>query len=334
MLDFESLLTPLAEDAPSGPDLEYDPVFLQLEQAGSGKPEQQFGNTLIPAEQPDWRTVQEHVHALATRTRDLRLAVWLTRCGARLGGISAGVDGLRFVHGLLSTRWPDVHPQLDRSDGDDPTMRMNALSPLAAPEAVLADLRSAALTGARGSMRVRDIELGLGQDSPTADETVLSESGAIEAMRIALAQDGSLAPQLTLGREAAEGIVRTIDERLGGAAGPELQPLIRLLRMLDDCSRKLLGVSDAATEDAARPEKSAATVDGAPGSINSRDDVVRALDRLCEWIERHEPSNPAPLLLRRAQRLMSKSFIDIVRDLAPEGLGQIEKLAGIQTSGE
>ena len=55
---------------------------------------------------------------------------------------------------------------------------------------------------------------------------------------------------------------------------------------------------------------------------------MRALQRVCDWIERHEPSNPAPLLIRRAQRLMSKSFLEIMRDLNPEGVHEIEKLAG------
>jgi type VI secretion system protein ImpA len=66
----------------------------------------------------------------------------------------------------------------------------------------------------------------------------------------------------------------------------------------------------------------------APGTIASRDDAVRALQRVCEWIERHEPSNPAPLLIRRAQRLMSKSFLEIMRDLNPDGVHVIVKLAG------
>jgi len=52
------------------------------------------------------------------------------------------------------------------------------------------------------------------------------------------------------------------------------------------------------------------------------------LQRVSEWIERNEPSNPAPLLIQRAQRLMKKNFMEIIRDLVPEGLGQIEKLAG------
>jgi type VI secretion system protein ImpA len=53
---------------------------------------------------------------------------------------------------------------------------------------------------------------------------------------------------------------------------------------------------------------------------------------VCEWLERNEPSNPAPLLIRRSQRLMTKSFIDIIRDLVPDGLSQVEKLAGTDLS--
>ena len=64
------------------------------------------------------------------------------------------------------------------------------------------------------------------------------------------------------------------------------------------------------------------------GSIATRDDALKALDRVCEWIERHEPTNPAPLLIRRAKRLMTKNFMDIIRDLAPDGVSQVELIAG------
>jgi type VI secretion system protein ImpA len=32
-----------------------------------------------------------------------------------------------------------------------------------------------------------------------------------------------------------------------------------------------------------------------PGTITSREDVVRLLDRMCEYYERNEPSSPVPL---------------------------------------
>jgi type VI secretion system protein ImpA len=332
MLDLESLLAPLSDDAPSGTDLEYDPSFLELEKAGVGRAEQQYGDTVIAAEPPDWRTVREHALALAKRTRDLRVAVWLARCGARLDGFAGAISGLRLIEGLLSTRWLDVHPQLDASDGNDPTMRMNALAPLVADAAMLADLRAAPLTSARGSLTVRDVELGMGLAEGAPDEAVPTEGGMLEGLRACLEQVPELADDLKAGPQLADGIARILDEQLGGATGPDLQPLIRLLRGLDTACRRAGGESTRA--EAAPTQGSADSLRGtgeASGAIASRDDVVHALDRLCEWIERHEPSNPAPLLLRRAQRLMSKSFLDIVRDLAPESLVQIEKLAGIES---
>ena len=73
----------------------------------------------------------------------------------------------------------------------------------------------------------------------------------------------------------------------------------------------------------------ATAVVAAPGEITSRDDAIQALARVCAWIERHEPSHPAPLLIKRAQRLMTKNFFEIIRDLAPDGLDSVEKIAGL-----
>jgi type VI secretion system protein ImpA len=68
------------------------------------------------------------------------------------------------------------------------------------------------------------------------------------------------------------------------------------------------------------------------GAITTRDDAIRGLGRICEWIERNEPSSPAPLFIRRSQQLLQMSFIDIVRDLLPDNVRQIEHFAGKSTS--
>jgi type VI secretion system protein ImpA len=58
--------------------------------------------------------------------------------------------------------------------------------------------------------------------------------------------------------------------------------------------------------------------------------VVRTLDRICGYYARNEPSSPIPLLLRRARRLVTMDFVDIVRDLAPDALAQVEALRGTE----
>jgi type VI secretion system protein ImpA len=63
--------------------------------------------------------------------------------------------------------------------------------------------------------------------------------------------------------------------------------------------------------------------------VTSRDEVVRQLDRLCEYYRRYEPSSPLPLLLQRAKRLVAKDFMEIIRDLTPSGLPEAESLRGV-----
>jgi type VI secretion system protein ImpA len=59
------------------------------------------------------------------------------------------------------------------------------------------------------------------------------------------------------------------------------------------------------------------------GSIEIRNDALRAIDMVCEYLERTEPTNPAQLLLRRARKLVNKNFVELVRELAPESLNEV-----------
>lgn len=329
-LDLEALLAPLDADSPSGPDLVYDPDFLAMEQAAAGKPETQWS----PAVPPEWPTVYEQALALARRTRDLRVAVWLLRSSTRLHGLGGVVAGLALVRGLLERLWDSVHPELDKTDADDPTMRMNALTPLAAALEGLADLRSATLTPARGSMRLRDLELGLGRAEAASDETVPTEAGVLQGLQLLLAGHPLLAQQASAAAGDAKAIDAWLQQKVGSAA-PELGPLLSLLNLLEQAVGRAGGQTDAASaSDTQAAAAEVATGAGAvtAGAIRSRSDAARELERVCEWIERNEPSNPAPLLIRRAQRLMDKSFLDIIRDLAPEGLTQVERIAGTESS--
>ncbi len=72
------------------------------------------------------------------------------------------------------------------------------------------------------------------------------------------------------------------------------------------------------------------------GVIRSRQDVTRALERICEYYARTEPSSPLPFLLRRAQRLVDMNFIQIVDELTPEARATLDTIIGLKpdTSGQ
>jgi type VI secretion system protein ImpA len=330
VLDLSSLLAPLAGDAPCGADLEYDPASAALHEAAAGKPERQY-DKVYPAEPADWVTVHELALALAMRSRDLRVAVWLIRSGARFEGFEAAAQGLALLHGLVERHWDHVHPQLDPSDGNDPTTRVNVIAQLV-HDAVLGDLRAASLTNVRGAVTVRELELSFGHAEPLPGESVPTEVGITPAVAALQAQSPGLAQAMSGALASAQALGKLLDDRLGATHSPDLRALFKLLQCLADAGRAAQAGAPTgapAASDAAGHRVAASAAVPAPlNAIQSREDAIRVLGRVCEWIERNEPSHPAPLLIQRARRLMQKNFIDIIRDLVPDGLGQIEKLAG------
>jgi type VI secretion system protein ImpA len=77
-------------------------------------------------------------------------------------------------------------------------------------------------------------------------------------------------------------------------------------------------------------EDAGAMSTGSVTDIKSRQDAIRALDAVIAYFRAHEPSSPVPLFLERAKRLVSKSFIEVLQDIAPDGLTQAHLIGGIK----
>jgi type VI secretion system protein ImpA len=331
------LLAPIEDAAPCGPDLEYDVAFLELDRTAAGKPEREAGGVVVPAEDPDWSAVRTQAIELFERTKDLRVAALYARAATQLDGVPGLVEGLQLVHGLLDQFWPHVHPLLDASDDDDPTMRLNALAALVDPDTTLRGLRTAVWLDAAGvRVTVRQGLASLGAEAPLADGQ--PSEGQIDSMLGAIAQRDPV-NHARVAIDIARAIASLVESHLGASRGIEVTPLRRMLSPLADRFDRVVGTgADTATADGDTATESGSTsMSGGAftsGPIRSRDDASRALDAVCAYLERSEPSNPAPLLIRRAQRLMTMGFLDIMRDLAPEALSAVEHIAGSPPSPE
>ncbi|NNE63464.1 MAG: type VI secretion system protein TssA, partial [Gammaproteobacteria bacterium] len=179
-LDLSQFLEEMSTESPCGEDLEYDPEFGEMERAAQGKPEQQIGDTLIPAEDADWPAVKAKAISLFDRTKDLRVAVYLARSLLHTEGLFGLRDGLSLIQGLLEKYWESMHPQLDPDDNNDPTLRINTLTTLYDPETVLHSIREATLvnSSALGRFSLRDILIASGKMPPPtkSDEEVVELS--------------------------------------------------------------------------------------------------------------------------------------------------------------
>ena len=337
-MDIERLLQAVEGEAPCGEDLTYDPDFREMEQEAQGQPERQMGETVIEAVPPDWATVREKAVALLERSKDLRPAVFLAQAAVRLDGLAGMSAGLELVSGLIRQYWPLVHPQLDPDYDNDPTRRINVLSSLAAAETLRAALRDVVvLAEARaGSITLRDIQIAEGKlPAPGGEGDPPPDMAAIEAVFAGCeySELKSSSEQVERSLEHLRAINATLAEVLDPVQTPDLDPLEKQLKLIggilqDRVDRRTAeGSSGIAGEDAA-PADAGAAPSGVPGRINSREEALRVLDLVSDYFERNEPSSPVPILLKRAQRLVSKDFMEILKDLAPDGLSQAETIRG------
>jgi type VI secretion system protein ImpA len=334
----DALLVEVSADSPCGANLEYDPDYMEMMRLSQGTPERQMGTTILPAEEPNWRDLRERCVGLLKRTKDLAVAVKLCESMVRTDGIPGLRDGLALVSGILNRYWDQLYPQLDPSDGNDPTYRLNILAGLNDAQ-FLAKVRAAPLTNSvrAGKYGLREVGWASGRVAPPP-ETSVPKMDVIDA-----AFRDTPPEELVASSQAAEhsiGLVKEMDagitQRVGAGRGVDFAPLLKVLQEVQAAIRPHLPAGAAGNGDAmnAGDEGGGAGARGAgvsaPGEIRSNDDVLNAIERICAFYERHEPSSPVPILLKRAQRLVGKGMLDILRELLPEAVKPMEALGGIK----
>jgi len=337
-LDLSQFLAEISTESPCGEDLEYDPEFGEMERAAQGKPEQQIGDTLIPAEDADWPAVKTRAISLFDRTKDLRVAVYLTRSLLHTEGLSGLRDGLSLIQGLLENHWESMHPQLDPDDNNDPTLRINTLTTLNDPETVLHSIREATLvnSSALGRFSLRDILIASGKlPLPTKSDEEAVELSTINAAFMDASPDDlqNTADAIRQSIECVSAIESQLMDKVGSKQMADFSTLPELLKeaqhiMTEHLPEQAVGEAEASSEVVNEAPGTHASTQSLPNAINSQEDVIRVLDMACEYFKRHEPSSPVPLLLQRAKRLVAKDFMEILRDLTPAGVTQAEEISG------
>jgi len=320
---------------PCGEDLEYDNSFLELAQAAQGKPETQFA----PAEPPDWRAVHDLSQSLFERTRDLRVAMHWARAHIQINGFRAVPDALRLQLGLLDRFWDTLHPRPDPDDGDA-YARLNVLALLGEVEGMVGDVRSALVIQNRsiGELRVRDIEVMMGKYPPRDGETPMTRHQVEQMLAAATAQNAELPGQVTAALAHLKALSSLLNDHVGIERAPDVRPLHNLISLVKQVMPTAGAGDEAGTEAEAGADASSsgdgnsaplASGKGLTGGVDSRADALRAIDMVCDYLERTEPTNPAQLLLRRARRLINKNFLQLMRELAPDALNEVARIMGV-----
>ena len=328
-MTLETLLAPVTPAQPCGENLEYDADFQALEQACMGKAEQQFGNTIIPAEPADWNRVEKLAVTLLARTKDLRVMVALTHAWTRRQGLEGYADGLSLIGQALALYWDELWPALTENGESDPFYRINALAGLGDKSALTATLRQSILLRSNGDeLSVRDAQALLDGSKTECSGFPGGRARLVDELARAVQDDGGVMRQI-------EGRLNTIHnwlvDKLSESGAPEMDQLIKTAAIINQASRPAAAETPpAVSADTSAPATPVVSGRGDWRSmeITSRADAQLMLEKVKYYFSQHEPSHPAPLMIDRVQRLIEQDFMAIIRDLAPDGVQQLENIFG------
>ncbi|WGL95039.1 type VI secretion system protein TssA [Arsenophonus nasoniae] len=130
VLDFDRLMLKHSDDLPAGENIEYQPIFEQINQARESDDDLQLEDMWsCEARQTDWRQVSLLcIEVLEKHSKDLQIACWLTQAQAKLHGLAGMAVGVALISRLCETFWPILWPKLDEEDGYGADIRLARLN--------------------------------------------------------------------------------------------------------------------------------------------------------------------------------------------------------------
>jgi len=332
----DTLLQPITVNAPCGENLDDKEPLVSLESlrifGESSSPDERPDprdpdNRMLPP--PDWAEIKRLASDGLRRSKDLRVLAYLGTASLRTDGLPVFTETLSAASHWLDTYWADTYPRVD----EDVIARRSALNCLADPMAVIDGLRKTPLVASRqhGRFALRHMDIAAGTISPSGSETKPSEA----QINAAFAEmETEQLQALSVRIAAALVAVKAIADKMSGAAGaeaaPEFGPLTQVLGRIARVLEVQLAMRAGSSGDASA-SSTALTASGtiAVGAIGSRQDAIRALDAVAEFFRRNEPSSPVPMFCDRAKRLVSKDFLEVLADVAPDGVAQARLMGGL-----
>lgn len=353
-MDLEMLLRPLSGASVCGEDMMFSSEFDAIREARRFEdPSLSQGEWVTEIKEADWAAVVTMgARLLETRTKDLRLAVWMTEALARSRGLSGLAEGFALVDRLCEAYWAEIHPEAEEGDVE---LRVGNLDWLVNQSVRL--VRETPLTAsAKGTFSLLDLEsartlASVMERNPRQAEALAAEARVtmegFDAARRDTDGQHFLRVMSAAGeaRDAALGLRVRLDRLLGQDA-PAFGALLDALEEVQQTLRRYASEAGVLAAAAAMPRevvpaslRAAAPLGGGPGelgaglggAVRSREQAIRQLQEIAAFFKRTEPHSPVAYLAEKAARWGSMSLHDWLRSVVKDdtALAHVEELLGV-----
>lgn len=337
MSSFDQFLQPVTPDKPCGEDLSNSQDYIELDTLVQGTPETQF-SAAVP---PDWKIVYSRCTDLLAKSKNLRVAVVLCLAALKREGWVGGAAALDMTAKMLRQYWDTLYPLLDSEDKNNPIERFNILgainNPIGTYEDSFAYIQTLAEAPLTNSARIGKFSFAVtqpdfkGDDAPNPAQI---DAAFLDTPKEELAATSAAIDQAIA---AVNDMAAYLSQIAGDMPSPSfdnlLAELAKIRKYMDSRLQLANPGSDQAAGDAPADGGEAPAQGGSSqggGAIRSRADVEDAIQRICDFYARAEPSSPVPLLLQRAKRLVRSDFLNIIEELTPEAVTQMKNITGFK----
>jgi type VI secretion system protein ImpA len=324
----DDLLTPIPGDNPAGVDLRDESIWDVIKEARREEVDAPQGEYARERKVADWvAVVRDASNALATRSKDLQLAVWLIEASYYREGFAGLAQAVRVTAQMLVKFWDGLHPQLE---DDDAGFRISLLEFFNNPGRTLyAAIRLAPITQSGITIfQFRESE-DVGIEKPDDDyDKKQARKKKIDAGKMSGEQFGeafTATPKAWYKQRAADiaAALSAIDEldkagnEVFGRDAPGYAEFRRPIEEVQGIVRQLLAKKLELEPDpveVAPVADSTATLggdgDGSPAAASggltveptSRDDATQRIIGAARWLRKAEPTSPSAYMMLRALR--------------------------------
>ncbi|MDO6384667.1 MULTISPECIES: type VI secretion system protein TssA [unclassified Uliginosibacterium] len=317
--ELDALGAALSDTNPCGEDMSFSSEFDEIQEARrEDDPSIDQGEWVTSIKEADWKRAASVCQQLLTeRTKDLRLASWLTEALAKTHGISGMNHGLRAIDELVCRFWSDLHPQAEDGDQEQRignigwliTRGVQLVRGFPVVQGKAARYTLGDLNAARALQSLLDRNQAP-EDDGSAQRITLQQVRDAQRSSPRAFYEQTLAACTTC-LNTLEQLGRNIDAHLG-MDGPSFTPLrsaieayaAEIERMAREngisaeASRQPLEASGG--ESLANETPSATQTSQSGGPLRSREQALKQLREVADFFRRTEPHSPVAYLADKA----------------------------------
>lgn len=337
--NFSDFVDPISVTQPTGIDIEYDARFIDIQSLVEGKPEQQYGDVIIEAQEPDWGTVEKLCRQILSESKDIRVFCFYAQALTANYGILGFKKGCEIIHANIGKYWEDLYPKLvDEEDNFDAFYRSGSIGLLIADSGIIKQLNESNIIYSptkKSYFKLKSV----------ASILINNEDGSYPGGKEKLIEDLRVAYQnnqeeLLVLKDALDFLINiesVFEENIKdfhldfSVVKKPLEVIASLLVRSSDFEeneQETPSIEKVAVPNntVIRPVTDSQNLDDI--KIKDRADVKIVLEKLNIYFRLKEPSHPAPLFIQRLQKLMDMNFYEMLKNISPDSLNNLDMIIG------